>query len=262
MAQYLEKNVTITVKTYPLPSKKMIEASCTAGITDDGKWIRLFPLPYRYLGIDIPKYQQIKVKVIKASDPRPESYKIDLDSLKIMGNPIPTTNNWNLRKKLVSPLESISLCYLQNTRKQNNFSLGFFKPRIINELIIEPEDKPNWTQDELTALNRPSMFEKQPIKTLEKIPLKFKYRFYCNENTCNGHTLSITDWEIGQSYRKWSRLYGKDWEKYFRQQYEYNAIFIWDTYFYVGTIRSHPDTWIIIGLFYPKRETPHIPATQ
>ncbi len=225
MALYTEKKVLITVKTYPLPSKKMLEASCTAGITEDGKWIRLFPLPYRYLDYDIKKYQWINVKVTKASDPRPESYKIDLDSIQILGKPIPTLDNWKLRKQFISPLEVPSLCYLQNARKKNNFSLGFFKPRVINELIIEPEESPHWTEEELAALNRPSMFSRKPIKTLEKIPLKFKYRFFCKETTCSGHTLSITDWEIGESSRKWSRQYGKEWEKYFRNQYEYNAIF-------------------------------------
>jgi hypothetical protein len=46
---YQKKKILITVKTYPLPSKKSIEASCTAGITEEGKWIRLFPLPFRLL---------------------------------------------------------------------------------------------------------------------------------------------------------------------------------------------------------------------
>ena len=61
MSAYEERKVLITVKTYPLPSKKSIEVSCTAGITEDGKWIRLFPLPYRYLGYKLRKYQWVNI---------------------------------------------------------------------------------------------------------------------------------------------------------------------------------------------------------
>ena len=46
---YEKKRVLITVKTYPTPSKKSNETVCTAGITENGEWIRLYPIPYRYL---------------------------------------------------------------------------------------------------------------------------------------------------------------------------------------------------------------------
>ena len=29
----------------------------------------------------------------------------------------------------------------------------------------------------------------------------------------------------------------------------------YDTHFYVGTVHQHPDAWIIVGLFYPPRQT-------
>jgi hypothetical protein len=82
MAIYENKKILITVKTYPTPSRKSIEASCTAGITENGEWIRLFPLPFRYLeyGKQFSKYQWIEARVTKASDPRPESFKIDIES--------------------------------------------------------------------------------------------------------------------------------------------------------------------------------------
>jgi hypothetical protein len=74
-ANWIKKRVLITVRTYPVPAKKGIEVSCTAGITDDGKWIRLFPIPYRFLDEDkrFSKYQWIDVDVTKAKDdPRPD----------------------------------------------------------------------------------------------------------------------------------------------------------------------------------------------
>jgi hypothetical protein len=68
MAEIIKKRVLITVRTYPVPATKGVEVSCTAGVTDDGKWIRLFPLPYRLLEDErkFKKYQWINVNVTKA----------------------------------------------------------------------------------------------------------------------------------------------------------------------------------------------------
>lgn len=68
MAEFIKKRVLIIVRTYPVPAQKGVEVSCTAGVTDDGKWIRLFPLPYRLLedASKFAKYQWITVNVTKA----------------------------------------------------------------------------------------------------------------------------------------------------------------------------------------------------
>lgn len=40
--------VLITVMTYPHPSRGYQELVCTAGVTDAGEWVRLYPVDYRY----------------------------------------------------------------------------------------------------------------------------------------------------------------------------------------------------------------------
>ena len=73
------RRVFITVKTYPTLSKKYDELVCTAGILDDGSWVRVYPLPFRKLDYEnrYRKYQWMELPLIKnESDPRPESYKI------------------------------------------------------------------------------------------------------------------------------------------------------------------------------------------
>lgn len=89
----------------------------------------------------------------------------------------------------------------------------------------------------------------------------FRYEFHCSEATCEGHTLMCTDWEMGQSYRRWKSKYGDGWEAKFRQKYEFEMIQNNDTLFYVGTVASHPNRWIIVGLFYPPREVESPQAT-
>ena len=64
-----QKRVLITVRTYPVPSQRYVELSCTAGITADRQWIRLYPVVYRLLPSErrFHKWQWIDVAVKRAS---------------------------------------------------------------------------------------------------------------------------------------------------------------------------------------------------
>ena len=251
-----EKEVLITIKTYPTPAHKGVEVSCTAGITSDGEWIRLFPIPFRYLDGSrrFKKYQWIKVNVIKSSDPRPDSYKIQTDSIEIIGSPLPTSNAWAARKEIILPKVAPSLCSLEAERLRSGPTLGVFKPKSVRRLLIVPERVKTWSEKELEILSQLSMFDKAPPSRLEKIPYTFMYEFTCDDADCSGHRLSVTDWELGQSYRSWRALYGTKWHEKFRRKYELEMLLDRDLYFYVGTIRSHPHIWLIVGLFYPPKQ--------
>jgi hypothetical protein len=253
--RFVKKKVLITVRTYPTPARQGVEVSCTAGITDDGKWIRLFPIPYRFLETDkrFTKYQSIEASVSKSeSDVRPESYKIDISSIKILTEPIPSTNKWEARKSVIFPLKSRSLCFLQNERNLHKEpTLGFFKPKAISAFRIKPTDS-KWSEEELARLKQYSLFDNAPLTQLQKLPYEFYYEFTCDEPGCRGHFLSCTDWEMGASFWSWKDKYGNNWVEKFRQKYETELILGCDLHFFVGTLRTHPDAWIIIGLFYPK----------
>ena len=41
--------ILVTVKTYPELSKTYGEAVCSAGLREDGTWMRLYPVPFRRL---------------------------------------------------------------------------------------------------------------------------------------------------------------------------------------------------------------------
>ncbi|HYB89608.1 MAG TPA: hypothetical protein VEC38_01045 [Candidatus Binataceae bacterium] len=248
------KRVLITIRTYPVPSFKSLETSCTGGITQDGKWIRLFPMPYRRLRREqqFSKYQWIEARVQKAqNDARPESFNPDRESIRPVSGVLPSDNQWAERKKWVFPLKAASLCALQKARNANGFpTLGFFKPLEIGRLKIEPDEE-DWTPAQRQALTQADLFDAAPREELEKIPFKFSYEFSCADPGCGGHDLSCTDWEMSESYRKWRQEYGDGWEAPFRQKYEREMIQRFDTHFYVGTVHQHPDAWIIVGLFYP-----------
>jgi hypothetical protein len=44
-----KERVLIAIKTYPTLSRKYGETVCTAGVREDGTWIRIYPVPFRRL---------------------------------------------------------------------------------------------------------------------------------------------------------------------------------------------------------------------
>ena len=252
MSKFELKRILITVKTYPTPASKGAEVVCTAGITEDGQWIRIFPVPFRYLSGEqqFHKYQWIEAKVKKSSDSRIESYEVDADSIQVIGDPLSTRNGWLERKKLVEPLRTPSLCHLKSMRKKNRNTLGLIKPKVIHNFYVE-KDRLDWTPAEKAKLLQYSIFEGKTLNPLEKIPYKFSYSFTCDDPRCTGHRLICTDWEIGAAYRRWSKQYGDGWYKTILNRFQTDMILKYDTSFFVGTIHGHPGTWIIIGLYYP-----------
>lgn len=253
-SEWINKRVLITARTYPTPAWRGVEVSCTAGITDEGQWIRLFPIPYRFLALDkrFRKYQWIEARVKRSSDPRPESYEADIDSIRVLSEPLPTDQYWKARKDLLEPLKAVSLCALKAGRDSTSApTLGFFKPRTIHGIRIEPVSA-EWTLEQKARLQQSSFFDIKPREELEKVPYDFSYRFTCDTPGCPTHELMCTDWEMGESYRKWSRHYGQNWERYFKDRFETEMILANDTHFFTGTLHEHPGSWIIIGLFYPR----------
>ena len=261
-SKWERKKILITVKTYPVPARTGVEVSCTAGVTEDGKWIRLFPIPFRLMESDrqFKKYQWIEVDVAKSSDPRPESYRINIESLRILPDTLPTTSAWQARKDVVYPLKAHCLCCLQRAQDEAVHStLGLFRPHKIKRFVIE-KDRCKWTEAELAKLQQMSMFEGARPELLQKIPYRFSYEMSCDESDCRGHRLSCTDWELSEAYRKWRRQYASEWRDKLTEKFDDDMIQRLDTHFFVGTMRGYPRSWIVVGLFYPpKVVAPQLP---
>jgi hypothetical protein len=101
------KKALIVVRTYPVPDVLGIESSCTAAITEQGQWLRLFPVPWRLLRKhqQFRKYQWVEVNVSKAADDsRLESYRLKPDGVRVLSGPLSTANAWKERKDVVLPL--------------------------------------------------------------------------------------------------------------------------------------------------------------
>ena len=247
--------VLVTVKTYPLPSESHGELVCTAGVREDGSFIRLYPIDYRMRPYWqwYKKYQWIELEVEKnLKDPRPESYR-PVGEIMPVGEPLPTKNCWVERKRYVFGQGVRTMCKLEGA-SQRQCSLGITRPSQVLDFKVEAiggEWKPGWGK-----LFRQKLLFGPQQKLLEKIPYKFSYIFKCAERSCKGHTKMIADWEVGQLYRSMRDKFGSEKiavekvKKKFLGQICADGI---DTHFFVGTILGY-GAWVILGVFWPKKE--------
>jgi hypothetical protein len=192
----------VTVKAYPSISTKYNELVCCAGITDDKKWVRLYPVPYR----DLPGQKQFeKGDVIEVTvqrrephqDDRPESWRPVLETMKIVDK-VPVENgNWEPRLQWIRPTLLKGFAELQEKQASENKSLGAFKPTKITGVEVSP-DEPNWSPEQQAVIRQGDLFSnKEP---LEKIPYRFRILF--EDEKGKPHKLSVIDWEFYQLWRK------------------------------------------------------------
>ncbi len=257
--------VLITVKTYPIPSAKYDELVCTAGVTETGDFIRLYPVNFRDLPFSqqYKKYQWIEVlaQKHKGRDVRKESYRPDSNSIKILGEPIPPNpGNWAKRARYALAKKARSMEDLYEQQKADRTSLGVFKPKKVADLVISP-DVPDWKPAFKAALQQARLWETRTVSKdpPRKVPFKFHYKFECDDARCkSNHQMMIEDWEVGALF--WRLVdQGESHESAAKKVQEK---FLGDlcgadknTHFFVGTVLAHPNTWVIIGVFYPEVES-------
>lgn len=257
------ERILITVKTYPVISKKYGELVCTAGLRADGSWVRLYPVPFRLL--DYPnryrKFDWIETDLAKSrKDRRPESYH-PRDEIEVVGH-VDAADKWRERRRLVLGKCKVydRLKPLLDGAKKNSLSLAVFKPIEIVDLLCK-EAEPEWPLDKIEAMkareDQGELFAggedwRKSFKLMPKVPWKFSYTF--KDAVGSQSTLQILDWEIFQLYWNCLKRVGGDQkaalekvkEKYighFRKK---------DLHLFLGTMLEHhqrsTNPWSIIGV--------------
>lgn len=126
--------VLITVMTYPHPSRGYQEIVCTAGVTEEGEWIRLYPIDYRYRPRQqqFRKYQWLSIDLLPyghGNDRRKESRKPLLDTMKVLGPPLDTKNKWAERRAIIDRMPVYTVNQLKALHDQDRTSLGIVRLR-------------------------------------------------------------------------------------------------------------------------------------
>ncbi len=257
MGEWIEREVVITVKAYPVPSSTYQETSCTAAISREDGWLRLYPLRFR----DLPrerqfrKYQLVKLRMAKhAHDTRPESYRPDESSL-APGRILGTEGRWAERKEWILPTASPSMCAIQGEQRRSGRSLGVFRPGTVRDLDIIPVEA-EWSGRQRAKMAQLWFDDLKGRRRIEKIPYVFKYRYVCLEARCKGHTQTVIDWELMQLFRRLRDrgLSQREVERAIREKY-LNQICgpARDTYFFVGNHSRYRRSFMVLGVFWPPK---------
>ncbi len=244
--------------TYPHPSEVHQELVCTAGITEDHNWVRLYPIDYRYRPKDqqFRKYQWIDIGLAPRgakNDGRKESRKPDLDSITLLGQPLSSANDWQTRRQIIDAMPHHTRLELEALYESDKTSLGIVRPTEVIDLKVEAAER-NWKPEWEATLKQFRLFSGPP-KNLDKLPYKFSYVFRCADTGDKPHSAMIEDWELGVLYRKEVERLGDEQaavasvkNKFLNETCHPSR----DTRFFMGTVFPY-NTWVVIGVFWPPK---------
>jgi len=258
------QRILITVKTYPTLSRKYGETVCTAGIREDGTWVRLYPVPFRRLDEQqqYSKYDWLECELTRnTTDPRPETFRPMNPEQLVPVDHIGTEGNWEQRRSLLIETAKVynRLDDLITEAKANETSLAIFKPSKVLSFTWEEEDR-EWDDKKLRQMRESySQFElfedntwRKTFQVIPKMPFSFSYKF--EDASGRLSELQVLDWEAGALY--WNCLRGSNYDEQralekVRQKY-FNEFTRRDLHFFLGTTQQFhfvaPNPLVIIGV--------------
>jgi hypothetical protein len=230
----------ILIKAAPQVGQRSGETVCCAGLDRYGNWLRLYPVSFRHLdrGQKFGRWDRIRFKWrLPKDDQRPESRRVDQDSIEIIGK---------LKKREQEPFLANAIVTSLNRERENGRSLALLKAEVI-EFSIEKKSLSELAEEaqRFAAIrNQGDLFSKQVI-SYGVCPYRFKYRYRTEDGERFG---TCQDWELEATYFKWSKLYGEHQtilkiQSVFGEEYPRKGMLL-----AMGTHSQYPDTWLINGV--------------
>lgn len=235
----------ILVKAFPQHSEKYEETVCCAGVREDtGALIRLFPITYRRLAPEhqFDRYDRIEVTITKAGDPRPESFRLDQATLRVVDQGSKLDAAAKVRLWLPFIVPSLADLQAQN-RSDSKRSLGIVRPDPGSLTFFHRAAEGEEAQD---AQPLQALLFDQPLKNLAPPEFAFGYRF---TSAGNSHEYSIQDWEVQAAYLAYQRQYGSKERALAMLAQEYGENIPRDNpHFIMGTMKRRPHQFLLIGI--------------
>jgi len=241
-----KESVLVLVKATPNWSKKHRKyVICTAGIAQDGGWRRLYPMSWNAIRKhNISVWDLIQVETTKPTgDPRPESRKIQNESVQNMGCAIRD------REEKRSYLQKITDACLEDPMKEKR-TMALIKPQIFGFDIEKREE----AIDQATLYGE--VFRERPYADVG-----LYYRFKCSESGCSVcqqvgkfHRMECFDWGANVLYRRYDdEQVAKEKTRdmcFTRMKFDF------DSWFALGTHSRYPFLrWMIVGLLWMKKQS-------
>lgn len=246
----------IWAKTYPEVSSRHLETVCTAAVREDGSPIRLYPVPLRYLSSSqrFRLYDWIEAPVERnTSDPRPESFRLQTDAIRIVGH-LDTADHWRARREIVfrdSSWQFDSLNALESAQRSTKRSMGIIAVRSVEGVRVRKKSRADETEfrRRLVAVHGQTDLFRRSYKDLEFLPYSIQLQWRCASTACEcerkPHSRAVLDWGLLELARR----EGPDAAKLKLEAMSNtsgDALRI-----FAGNYRLRPWEFGIIGLWYP-----------
>lgn len=255
------QRILIFAKTYPELSTRYRETVCTGGCTEDGKPIRIYPVPIRYLPLynRYSLYTWIEAPIRKSeADARPESFRIvDPRAIRLLDT-LPTKRGWLERRKVIFRDRSWHydcLEELKELRRRDSRSLGLVGvSEVVGvDLVQKKEEERREHEEKLRNLQAAGNLFDARQKNLEFLPFRVRLRWRCGDpgrclcRTDKPHSATVMDWGLGELGRR------EGAEQALRKMEDIANLKKHDLRLFMGNLKSRQHIFGIVGLWAPLR---------
>ena len=258
------KRVLIWGKTYPELSSRYRETVCTGGCFEDGRPVRLYPIPLRYLP-EVQRYSLyswVDAPLVDSSqDRRPESYRLARPQIDVLDR-VPTDKGWIARREIIFKDRSWHyecLRDLEARQQADKSSMGFVPVGSVDKVWLEKRSDDDRDSHEakyrrlLAQARQQDLFtvDQQTVRFLEFQPWRVRVAWHCRRldgpDACPGHTAAVLDWGLGELGRR------EGWDKARDKMEALGDLGEYDLAFFCGNFKAYPNRFGVVGVWYPKR---------
>ena len=199
-----------------------------------------------------------------SSDLRPESYRIRFDGIRPGEEIKIKKGDWSARAEWILQDRNVfeSVEALLDAQEKDRTSLGLVKPRevqrVVSVKVPKAEKEAFWKKyRKITAQLEFPFQEEEPVNPLPPPDFRFQIRFQCADDRCvTPHNLSVLDHEISALYYRCLKAEANRdvAAKMVVQKLEEVSGLKKDLYLFLGNSKAHPQSFSIVGLWYPKKK--------
>lgn len=227
------------VKALPHVGQKQGETVCCAGVTQDGRWVRQFPIHFRRLKEKFGRWNWIEYEWRPAKDdPRPESQRVQEDTIEIVAE-MPARERAGFLAPLILPST--------DEAARRGRTLTLIRPRDVRfSWSRKSADEVAKERMAYAAAASQGSFFDEDLEALTPCPYFFRFHYTTEDG--KGHVATCDDWESAATYFKYAS--GGDDEAGLRRLADmYGGRYVEKgMVFAMGTHSLYPKTWLLVGV--------------
>jgi hypothetical protein len=194
-------------------------------------------------------------------DNRPESHRVESDSLTIVRRVPTDQQEWAGRREWVfrdTSWHFESLGQLDAARLRNATSMGLIRPGTVERVYLRRKSaaaRREFDEKWESVTSQTDLFLAE-YKALEFLPQEIRIVWRCatpcEQCADRPHDMMVLDWGLLELARR-----DGSWEKARQKLEAISNLAEYDFRLFIGNFFLHQQTWGVIGLWYPKRQAQH-----